>query len=155
MGLSDHSPCPGRPLKKKGTPCFAKFTTMSSIPPRIVRPFEGFFKKLREGTLELTQWEPKVQRNPLPNHKGKRVVVVAIHRNLADVEAEKSEGSFHPNIVRTLQKNPKFRSLFNQLRFGPEARRIATESIISIIANSWGGVFHCRISCQLGFLGNN
>ena len=146
MGLSDHSLCPGRPLKKKGTPCFAKFTTMSSIPPRIVRPLKGFFKKLREGTLELTQWEPKVQRNPLPNHKGKRVVVVAIHRNLPDAEAEKSEGSFHPNIVR---------SLFNQLRFGPEARRIATESFMSIIANSGGGVFHCRISCQLGFLGNN
>ena len=30
-----------------------------------------FHKKLREGTLELTQKEPEVQRNPLPNHKGK------------------------------------------------------------------------------------
>ena len=29
-----------------------------------------FQKKLREGTLELTQKGPKVQRNPLPNHKG-------------------------------------------------------------------------------------
>ena len=55
---------------------------MSSIPPRIVRLFEGFFKKLREGALELTQWEPKVQRNPLPNHKGKRVVVMAIHKGI-------------------------------------------------------------------------
>ena len=70
-----------------------------------------FHKKLREGTLELTQKEPKVQRNPLPNHKGKGVVAVVIHGNPA--EAEEPEGSFHPSTVRTLQKNPKFRSLFN------------------------------------------
>ena len=31
-----------------------------------------FHKKLREGTLKLTQRELEVQRNPLPNHKGKR-----------------------------------------------------------------------------------
>ena len=83
-----------------------------------------FHKKLREGTLELTQKELEVQRNPLPNHKGKGVVVVVIHGNPA--EAEEPEGSFHLSIVRTLQKNPKFRSLFNQLGFGPEARRVAT-----------------------------
>ena len=70
-----------------------------------------FHKKLREGTLELTQKEPEVQRNPLPNHKGKGVVAVVIHGN--PVEVEELEGSFHPSTVRTLQKNPKFRSLFN------------------------------------------
>ena len=59
-----------------------------------------FHKKFREGTLELTQKEPEVQRNPLPNHKGKGVVVVIIHGNPA--EAEEFEGSFHPNIVKTL-----------------------------------------------------
>ena len=37
-----------------------------------------FHKNLREGTLELTQKEPEVQRNPLPNHKGKRMVAVVI-----------------------------------------------------------------------------
>ena len=30
-----------------------------------------FHKNLREGTLELIQKEFEVQRNPLPNHKGK------------------------------------------------------------------------------------
>ena len=89
-----------------------------------------FHKKLREGTLELTQKEPKVQRNPLPNHKGKGVVVIVIHGN--PTEVEKSEGSFYPSTVRTLQKNPKFISLFSQLGFGPEARRVATESLMSI-----------------------
>ena len=40
-----------------------------------------FHKKLREETLELTQKEPEVQRNPLPNHKGKGVVAVVIYEN--------------------------------------------------------------------------
>ena len=70
-----------------------------------------FHKKLREGTLELTQKEPEVQRNPLPNHKGKGMVAVVIHGNPA--EAGESERSFHPSTVRTFQKNPKFSSLFN------------------------------------------
>ena len=61
-----------------------------------------FHKKLREGTLELTQQELEVQRNPLPNHKGNGVVVVVIHRKLADTEVEESEGSFHPNTIKTL-----------------------------------------------------
>ena len=61
-----------------------------------------FHKKLREGTLELTQREPEVQRNPLPNHKRKGVVAMVIHGNLVDAEVEESKGSFHPNAVRTL-----------------------------------------------------
>ena len=89
-----------------------------------------FHKKFREGTLELTQKELKVQRNPLPNHKRKGVVAVVIHGN--STEVEESEISFHQSTVRTLKKNPKFRSLFNQLGFGSEARRVATESFMSI-----------------------
>ena len=45
-----------------------------------------FHKKLREGTLKLTQKEPEVQRNALPNHKGKGVVTVVIYGNPADAE---------------------------------------------------------------------
>ena len=59
-----------------------------------------FHKKLRKGTLELTQKEFEVQRNPLPNHKGKGVVVVVIHGNL--VKAEEFEASFHPSTFKTL-----------------------------------------------------
>ena len=93
-----------------------------------------FHKKHREGTLELTQKEPEVQRNPLPNHKGKGVVAVVIYGN--PTEAEESKGSFHSSIVRTVQKNPKFKSLFNQLGFGSEARKVATESLMSIAVDS-------------------
>ena len=71
----------------------------------------------------------------MPNHKGKRVVIVVIHGRPVDLEAKESEGSFHPNIVKTFQRNPKFKSLFNQLGFGPEARRIKTEYLMSIAAD--------------------
>ena len=73
-----------------------------------------------------------MQRNHLPNHKGKGVVAV-IHGN--STKAEESKESFHPNIVRTLQKSPKFRTLFNQLGFGLEVRRMAIESLMSIATN--------------------
>ena len=109
-----------------------------------------FHKKLREGTLELTQKEPEVQRNPLPNHKGKGVVVVVIHGNPA--KAEEPEGSFHPSTVRTLQKNPKFRSLFNQLGFRPKARRVATESLMSIAADSGMECFTAESHASRAFL---
>ena len=75
-----------------------------------------------------------MQRNPLFNHKGKRVVAVVIHGNPA--EAEEFEGSFHPNTVKTLQKSPTFRTLFNQLGFGLEARSMAIESLMTIATNS-------------------
>ena len=41
-----------------------------------------------------------------------------------------------PATVRTLQKSPKYKSLFNQLGFGPEARNAATEALITIAAES-------------------
>ena len=91
-----------------------------------------------------------MQRNPLPNHKGKGVVAVVIHGN--PVEAGESEGSFHPSTVRTLQKNPKFRSLFNQLGFGPEAKMVAIESLMSIAANSGMECFTVESHASQAFL---
>ena len=80
---------------------------------------------------------------------------MVIHGNPVEAEgSEGSEGSFHPSTVKTLQKSPKFRSLFNQLGFRPEARRIATESLMSIAIDS-GVVFHNGIPCQLSLLGDN
>ena len=59
---------------------------------------------------------------------------MVIHRN--PIEAKESKGSFHPSTIKTLQKSPKFKSLFNQQEFGLEVRRIAIESLISIAADS-------------------
>ena len=100
--------------------------------------------------MELTQKEQKVQKNPLPNHKEKGVVAVVIHGNQA--ETEESEGSFHPSTVRTLQKNPKFRSLFNQLGFGPKARKVATESLMHIAVDSGMECFTAESHASRAFL---
>uniref|UniRef100_A0A2N9H0L2 Reverse transcriptase domain-containing protein n=1 Tax=Fagus sylvatica TaxID=28930 RepID=A0A2N9H0L2_FAGSY len=89
----------------------------------------------------------KVHQTPFPNYnkgKGKAVVSVVIHRNVSDMEAEESaaaSSSLVPAAVRTLQKSPKFKSLFNQLGFGPEARNAATEALITIAAESGATCF--------------
>jgi len=61
---------------------------------------------------------------------------IVIHGNPTDIKAEDAGESIHPNTVRTLQRNPKFRSLFNQLGFEPKARRLATESLMNIAADA-------------------
>ena len=111
-----------------------------------------FLNKLRERTLELTQREPEVQRNPLPNHKGKIVVAIVIHGSSADLEAKESKGSFHPNTVKTFQRNPKFKFLFNQLGFGLEVRRITMESLMSIVANTRVKCFTAESHASRAFL---
>ena len=62
------------------------------------------------------------------------MVAIVIHGNSAEVKEPK--GSFHPSIVRTLQKIPKFRSLFNQLGFKQEVRRMGIKSLMSIATDS-------------------
>ena len=37
-------------------------------------------------------------------------MAIVIHGNPIGIEGEDAGESFHPNIVRTLQRNPKFRS---------------------------------------------
>jgi hypothetical protein len=67
------------------------------------------------------------------------VVLVVIHGNVSDMEVEESAAASSSLVlaaVRTLQKSPKFKSLFNQLGFGPEARNAATEALITIAAES-------------------
>ena len=44
--------------------------------------------KIKEGTLKLSQLE--VQRNPLPNHKGKGVTTVAICANSGEDKEERT-----------------------------------------------------------------
>ena len=78
------------------------------------------------------------------------MVAIVIHGNPA--EAKELEGSFHPSTVRTLQKNPKFRSLFNQLGFELEARRVTTESLMSIAADSGMECFMVESHASRAFL---
>ena len=56
-------------------------------------------RRIKEGTLELSQQE--FQRNPLPNHKGKGVAVVVICADLGEDEEENP--SLPAAAITTLQ----------------------------------------------------
>uniref|UniRef100_A0A2N9I104 Retrotransposon gag domain-containing protein n=1 Tax=Fagus sylvatica TaxID=28930 RepID=A0A2N9I104_FAGSY len=115
-------------------------------------------RKIQNGTLLLSEAQQKVHQTPFPNYnkdKGKAVVSVVIHGNVSDVEAEESaaaSSSLVPAAVRTLQRSPKFKSLFNQLGFGPEARNAATEALITIAAESGATCFTAEAHASRAFL---
>ena len=94
-----------------------------------------FHKKITYGTFDLSQ-EQGVQRNSLPQHNGgKATVVVVIHsRNIEDDVGY--SGELPPAAVLALQRSPAFRALFNQLGFNEEARKAATEALVSIASDS-------------------
>ena len=84
--------------------------------------------RIKEGTLELSQQE--VQRNPLPNHKGKGVATVVI---CADPREDEKENPALPAAAITiLQQSSKFKNLFDQLGLTTKERKIATEALVSI-----------------------
>jgi hypothetical protein len=114
--------------------------------------------KFQNDTLQLSEEQQKVHQTPFPNYnkgKGKAVVSVVIHENVSDMEAEESaaaSSSLVPAAVRTLQKSPKFKSLFNQLRFRPKARNAATEALITIAAESGATCFTAEAHASRAFL---
>ena len=57
-----------------------------------------------------------------------------------------------PAAIKTLQRNPRFRSLFNQLRLNPEARTAATEAIMAIAADSRAHCFTAETHASRAFL---
>ena len=80
---------------------------------------------------------------------------VVIHGNVSDMEIEESAAASYslvPATVRTLQKSPKFKSLFNQLGFGPEARNAATKALITITAESGATCFMVEAHASHAFL---
>ena len=84
--------------------------------------------RIKGGTLELSQQE--VQRNPLPNHKGKGVVAVVIY---ADPGKDEEENPALPaSAITTLQQSSKCKNLFDQLGLTVKERKIATEALVSI-----------------------
>lgn len=65
--------------------------------------------RFKERTLELSQ--PEVQRNSLPNHKGKAVATVKICADLR--EDEEKSLALLVAMFTTLQKSSKFKNLFD------------------------------------------
>ena len=85
-------------------------------------------RRIKEGTLELTQQE--VQRNPFSNHKGKGVAAVVICAVLG--EDEKENLALPAAVITTLQQSAKFKNLFDQLGLTINERKIAIEALVSI-----------------------
>ena len=88
--------------------------------------------RIKEGTLELSQQE--VQRNPLPNHKGKGVAAVVICTDLEEDEEENP--ALLAAAITTLQQNFKFKNLFDQLGLTMKERKIVTEALVSIASGA-------------------
>jgi hypothetical protein len=75
-----------------------------------------FNEKIQDRTLELPQAWHKVHTNPFLKHKDKVVVSVVIHGNASDVDMDElvtTSTAMTPTTIKTLQRNPRFRSLFN------------------------------------------
>ena len=67
--------------------------------------------------------------------KSAAITVVVIHAgNIEDDMSNSKE--LPPTAVLALQRSPGFRALFNQLGFNEEARKVATEALVSIASNS-------------------
>ena len=73
-----------------------------------------FHEKIQDGTLELPQAKQKVHIDPFLKHKEKVVVSVVIHGNASDVDMDESataSSAMTLTAIKTLQRNPRFRSL--------------------------------------------
>ena len=88
--------------------------------------------RIKEGTLELSQQE--VQRNSLPNHKGKGVAAIVICTDLGEDEEENL--ALLAIAINTLQQSSKFKNLFDQLGLTTKERKIATEALVSIASGA-------------------
>ena len=76
-----------------------------------------FHEKIQDRTLELPQAQQKVHTDPFLKHKDKTVVSVVIHGNASDADMDEPaaiSAAMTPTAIKTLQKNPRFLSLFNQ-----------------------------------------
>ena len=88
--------------------------------------------RIKKGNLELSQQE--VQKNPLPNHKGKGVAAVVICADPGEDEEENPV--LLTATITTLQRNYKFKNLFDQLGLITKERKIATEALVRITSRA-------------------
>ena len=111
-----------------------------------------FHEKLANDTLEVGRGTQGVQRNPFPQHdRGKGMIVVVKHAG--DEEGNPMiSATLTPAAIKTLQRSPTFRSLFNQLGLTPEDRTVATEAIIGIASSSESHCFTTEAHASQTFL---
>uniref|UniRef100_A0A2N9IIW6 Integrase catalytic domain-containing protein n=1 Tax=Fagus sylvatica TaxID=28930 RepID=A0A2N9IIW6_FAGSY len=114
-----------------------------------------FYEKIQDGTLELPQAKQKVHTDPFLKHKDRFVVSVVIHGSASDANMDEpvaASSTMTPAAIKTLQRNPRFRSLFNQLGLNPETRTAATEAIMAIVADSEAHYFTTETHASRAFL---
>ena len=114
-----------------------------------------FHEKSQDGTLELPQAKQKVHIDHFLKHKDRAVVSVVIHGNISDVDMDEptaASTAMTPTAIKKLQRNPRFRSLFNLLGLNPEARIAATEAIMAIAADSRAHCFTVETHASRAFL---
>ena len=114
-----------------------------------------FHAKIQDGTLELPQAQQRVHSDPFLKHKGKATVSVIIHGSASDIDMDESAATnpaMTPTAIKALQRNPKFRSLFDQLGLNLEAWTVATEAIMSIAAESGTHCFTAEAHASRVFL---
>ena len=114
-----------------------------------------FHEKIQDRTLELPQVQQKVHTDPFLKHKDKAVVLVIIHENASDADMDEpatASASMTSATIKALQRNPRFRSLFNQLGLNPEARTAATEAIMAIATESNAHCFTTKTHDSRAFL---
>ena len=105
--------------------------------------------------MELPQAKQRVHTDHFLKHKDRAVVSVVIHGNVSDVDMDKpvaANSAMTPAAIKRLQRNPRFRSLFNQLGLNPEARTIATEAIMAIATDSGAHCFTAETHASRAFL---
>jgi hypothetical protein len=114
-----------------------------------------FHEKIQDGTLELPQARQKVHIDPFLKHKEKGAVSIVIHGSASDADVDEpvaANSAMTPAAIKTLQRNPRFRSLFNQLGLNPEACTAATEAIMAIAADSGAHCFTAKTHASRAFL---
>jgi hypothetical protein len=114
-----------------------------------------FYEKIQDGTLELPQAKQKVHIDPFLKHKDRAVVSVVIHGSASDADMDEpaaASSAMTPAAIKTLQRNPRFWSLFNQLGLNPEACTAATEAIMAIAADSEAHCFTAETHASRAFL---
>jgi hypothetical protein len=92
---------------------------------------------------------------PFLKHKDRAVVLVVIHGSASDVDMDKfaaASTAMTPTAIKTLQRNHRFRSLFNQLGLNPKARTAAIEAIMAIAADSGAHCFTVEAHASRTFL---
>ena len=114
-----------------------------------------FHEKIQDGTLELPQAKQRVHTDPFLKHKDRAVVSVVIHGSASDADMEElvaANSAMTPAAIKTLQRNPRFRSLFNQLGLNPEAHTAATKAIMAIATDSGAHCFTAKTHANRVFL---